>query len=322
MQCVHVPQIMADRKLSGRTQRRLRLQLKRRLVEKAAEIKQSKKQRVASPGADSSESDGAEELVSWRETDEFTGAGPDLLGSDSSSTTSSDSEGDSCAEARPLSSSEDMASRHELQETADACVGAGTDLLDRGGSSTTSSDTEGDSYAEGWSSDAWQSSDSGTSSSENDSESDSSLYTLLTSTDDETCPSTAHIDEYPSLYVNSTVNSRHFQVSFMSLAQRHNLTYSSQNDILKLMNALLPTPNTVPSFHTLRASLVDFKRETVVHHYCGNCMDVLTQGNQCPKEGCMRAMEAGATFVEIPLADQLKERFKGIIMPVAAGSDW
>lgn len=45
------------------------------------------------------------------------------------------------------------------------------------------------------------------------------------------------------LFPGSRISSADFNIAFMSLAQRHNLTYSSQTDILKFLSIILPSPN-------------------------------------------------------------------------------
>ena len=50
-----------------------------------------------------------------------------------------------------------------------------------------------------------------------------------------------------SLYPEAQLSTKEFDVAFMSLVQRHNLTYSSQTDVLKLFSIVLPSPSIIPT---------------------------------------------------------------------------
>ena len=74
------------------------------------------------------------------------------------------------------------------------------------------------------------------------------------------------------LFPESHISAVDFNIALMSVVQRHNLTYSSQTDILKLMSMVLPTPNAVPSSsNMLRSKFTNLTSETVVQHFCGSC---------------------------------------------------
>ncbi len=113
----------------------------------------------------------------------------------------------------------------------------------------------------------------------------------------------------PALFPEARVSSHQLDVAFMALSQRHNLTYASQTDLLKLLSILLPTLSNVSSAQTLIRKFVNFRKETVVQHFCGGCNEKLLPGSNCSKATCMRAMHS--VMVWIPLAMQLKERFDG-----------
>ena len=118
----------------------------------------------------------------------------------------------------------------------------------------------------------------------------------------------------PPLFQNSNINSHDFKVLFMSSAQKHNLTISSQSDILRFLNLTMLPPNQVPSsFYAMASDFVHFKAETIRHRYCGRCLNLLATG-PCPKEECALSMERDAVFVELPLENQLKERFQGMLL--------
>ena len=59
------------------------------------------------------------------------------------------------------------------------------------------------------------------------------------------------------LYSGSPVDANHFEVVLMSLIQKHNLTYSCQDDIIKMLSTILPSPAQIPSSsYVLRGKFV------------------------------------------------------------------
>ena len=48
------------------------------------------------------------------------------------------------------------------------------------------------------------------------------------------------------LYPESSIRDDSFNAVFLSLVQRHNLTYACQSDLLKLFTILLPLPSRIP----------------------------------------------------------------------------
>ena len=124
------------------------------------------------------------------------------------------------------------------------------------------------------------------------------------------------------LYLDSQIGVHEFHVAFMSLCQRHNLTYASQSDILKLMSMVIPTPNKVlSSAHSLKNKFVRYEAETIVRRFCGHCMEPL-QGSHCAKPECTRVMAPCATFVQLPLDLQLKGRLEGMPLFLSCGAGW
>ena len=78
------------------------------------------------------------------------------------------------------------------------------------------------------------------------------------------------------LYPDSCITEDGFNTVFLSLVQRHNLTYASQSDVLKLFSILLPSPSKVPSSHVLISKFVNFEEDTIVQHFCGSCAQLLS----------------------------------------------
>lgn len=115
------------------------------------------------------------------------------------------------------------------------------------------------------------------------------------------------------LYWDSCVTDNCFNTVFLSLAQRHNFTYASQNDILKLFSILLPPPARVPSSaYVLNRQLANFEKDTVVKQFCGSCSRPLEPATSCTQPKCIQAQLPRAVFVQVPLSMQLTERFEGM----------
>ena len=97
----------------------------------------------------------------------------------------------------------------------------------------------------------------------------------------------------------------------MSLVQRHNLTYNSQSDLLRLFSIVLPPPNMVPSSsHVLVGKFIKYERDATTSYYCGSCLSMM-QNTTCVNSRCSNKGAQRAVFVRISLAMQLKERFEG-----------
>ena len=114
------------------------------------------------------------------------------------------------------------------------------------------------------------------------------------------------------LYPDSCITDDGFNTIFLSLVQRHNLTYTSQCDILKFFSILLPSPSRVPSSsRVLISKYINFKEDAIVRYFCGFCMHPIESGSSCDQQQCIRAQLPRAVFVRIPLRMQVRERFEG-----------
>ena len=114
------------------------------------------------------------------------------------------------------------------------------------------------------------------------------------------------------LFPQAHVSAEEFEVAFMSLVQRHNLTYASQSDLLRLFSIVLPPPNMVPSSsHVLVGKFINYEKDVVTSYYCGSCLSVMQKDTACVNSQCSNKGAQRAVFVRISLAMQLKERFEG-----------
>lgn len=113
------------------------------------------------------------------------------------------------------------------------------------------------------------------------------------------------------LYPGAQLSSHEFSVALMSVYQKHNLTYSAIEDILKLFQCVLSSPNALPtSQHTLLREFVTYDADTILHHCCGTCCRLLPSGS-CTQRECRVSGAKEATFVEVAIDAQIKERFMG-----------
>lgn len=114
------------------------------------------------------------------------------------------------------------------------------------------------------------------------------------------------------LFAGSEVSSHDCSITLLSIMNKHCLTYSAMEDIIKLFCTALPTPNTLPqSQHLLMKNFVSYDSDTKVHHSCGHCTQLLPLGSLCPRAECQRAGIADATFVEVFLDKQIQTLFSG-----------
>lgn len=275
---------MSRRQLSKRSQRRLRLQVARRLAG-SSEVPKKPRMEQSTATTDPRKSDGGREAEANQSSSVENGerlAGVEDV---------EDTERGCNLEATTPSSSEDSGS-----------LAVGSSIEDEPSDSFTEQDiyiSDGNQLSEDLSSGGV------------DSFSDESMRPIHEPS------SSANIgkdDDIP-LFHEPGIKNNDFNTAFMSLVQRHNLTYSSQSDILKLLSIVLPSPNNVlSSAHVLTNKFVSYKEDTVIHHFCGNCTSPLQPGTSCERQQCIGAQGPHGIFVRIPLSLQLRERFEGTFM--------
>jgi hypothetical protein len=113
------------------------------------------------------------------------------------------------------------------------------------------------------------------------------------------------------LYPGAQLSSHEFSVALMSVYQKHSLTYSAIEDVLKLFQCVLSSPNALPtSQHTLLREFVTYDAETIIHRCCDTCCQLLPDGS-CTRRECRASGAKEATFVEVAIDAQIKERFMG-----------
>ena len=78
------------------------------------------------------------------------------------------------------------------------------------------------------------------------------------------------------LYPKAEVDAAEFQTLLMSLIQKHNLTYSCQDDLLKIFSAILPSPAVIPSScYVLRHRYVNLQEDCSIFYFCSCCFGPL-----------------------------------------------
>ena len=115
------------------------------------------------------------------------------------------------------------------------------------------------------------------------------------------------------LFPGAQLSNHDFSVALLSIFQKHSLTYSAVDDILKLFHCVLPAPSALPtSQHMLLKEFISYNSHTIVHRCCGSCCRLLSSGTlRCPRRECQASNVKEATFVEVMIDAQLKERFMG-----------
>ena len=117
------------------------------------------------------------------------------------------------------------------------------------------------------------------------------------------------------LFNQATVSTKEFCVAMLSMFYKHSLTYSSLTYILKLLVQVLPSPNSLPhSTYILINKFVDYNANVIVHHCCGFCTRLLSDGNPCSQVECQSNSLTNFSFVEVRLDKQLERIFSGTSM--------
>ena len=113
------------------------------------------------------------------------------------------------------------------------------------------------------------------------------------------------------LFPGAQFSNHEFSVALLSIFQKHSLTYSAVEDLLKLFHCVLPIPSALPtSQHMLLKEFVSYDTNTILHRCCGSCCQLLPSG-KCSRRECQASSIKEATFVEVMIDAQLKKRFLG-----------
>ena len=113
------------------------------------------------------------------------------------------------------------------------------------------------------------------------------------------------------LFPGAQFSNHEFSVALLSIFQKHSLTYSAVEDLLKLFQCVLPTPSALPtSQHMLLKEFISYDTDTILYRCCGSCCQLLSSG-KCSHRECQASSIKEATFVEVMIDAQLKERFMG-----------
>lgn len=118
-----------------------------------------------------------------------------------------------------------------------------------------------------------------------------------------------------ALFPGGQLSNHEFCVALLSVFQKHSLTYAAVDDLLQLFRCVLPAPSSLPtSQHMLLKELVSYNSNTILHRCCGSCCQLLSSG-RCPRRECRASNSQEATFVEVKIDSQLKEKFMGKAFP-------
>ena len=104
------------------------------------------------------------------------------------------------------------------------------------------------------------------------------------------------------LFPGVQFSNHEFPVALLSIFQKHSLTYSAVEDLLKLFRCVLPTPNTLPT--SQHKEFISYDTNTILHQCCGSCCQLSSE--KCSRRECQASIVKEATFVEIMIDPQRK----------------
>lgn len=113
------------------------------------------------------------------------------------------------------------------------------------------------------------------------------------------------------LYEGCDITSKSASLLIKSYVYRHNLSGQAQTDLLRLLQLLLPKPNTLPkSLYLFRK---DDRSSDVItrHYYCSHCFSLVPNSSlssTCPNEFCRKEFQitSGNFFIQLSIENQLK----------------
>ena len=122
-------------------------------------------------------------------------------------------------------------------------------------------------------------------------------------------------DDNSLLYPNAEVSKLAAHVLVNLFAMEHKLSNQALEDLICLMNILLPNEHKfVRSGYLLKKYFVNLFREPLPkrHKYCGRCLDSIPPAmNVCNNEQCQKVNASVKEFLEIDLCNQLCRLYKG-----------
>ena len=108
-----------------------------------------------------------------------------------------------------------------------------------------------------------------------------------------------------------TMSCHECSIAILSIANKHNMSYSSTMDVLNLFTHILPSNSAPPSYHMIMKELLNYQAYTTVHRCCGFCTRLLSTDSSCLQPECQLAKIPDSTFVEVHIANQLQVLFSG-----------
>lgn len=104
----------------------------------------------------------------------------------------------------------------------------------------------------------------------------------------------------------------HYECSLaiVSIAAKHNMSYSCVVDFLKLLTQLVPNSAIPKSQHMLMKQFVDYRAGTTVYHCCGFCTKLLPSFESlCLRSQCRLAKTPNSMFIAVDINKQLQLLF-------------
>ena len=132
--------------------------------------------------------------------------------------------------------------------------------------------------------------------------------------DNSTCSSMQLLSEENFIpCLEAPMSQNECSLAIVSIAAKHNISYSCVTDFLRLLTQLVPNSNVIPkSHHMLMKQFVEYHASTTLYHCCGLCTQLLPSPEvQCLRSQCRNAKMSHSTFITVDINKQLELLFSG-----------
>lgn len=119
--------------------------------------------------------------------------------------------------------------------------------------------------------------------------------------------------QVPKLFSDSGLSLTMSHLLVSSYMSRHHLSTQAQEDLLQLLQLLLPADSQLPSslyaFRKMSSSSSTTSLEPLYHSYCQRCYTIVSEHTEtCPNPSCLASMcvQSPSSFITVSVAEQLK----------------
>ena len=120
-------------------------------------------------------------------------------------------------------------------------------------------------------------------------------------------------EHVPKLFSNSGLSLTMSHLLISSYMSRHHLSTQAQEDLLQLLQLLLPADSLLPSslyaFRKISSSSRTTSLEPLYHSYCQSCYTIVSEHTEIwPNPSCEASMcvQSPSSFITVSVAEQLK----------------